>query len=80
MSCPSAGPTCPGTTRRGLVDVNSAPAQAIATWLGLSEAQAAHVVDVRQTLGKFQHPYDLVHLAGLKPHLYDAIRNRVVLL
>jgi DNA uptake protein ComE-like DNA-binding protein len=64
----------------GLVDVNSAPEEAMAKWLGLSAAQSAQVVEVRQHLGTFEHPEDLVNLAGLEPNTYDQVKDRIILL
>jgi hypothetical protein len=64
----------------GLVDVNSAPAETIAMWLGLSEAQAAHVVEVRQQLGKFEQADDLLNMVGLEWHAFDQARDRIITL
>lgn len=64
----------------GLVDLNSAPAVVLVRSLGLSEPQASHLVDVRQQLGRFMHPDDLMNVGGLDPRQYDSIRERVVLL
>lgn len=64
----------------GLVDVNSAPAEAIAKWLGLSQAQASHIVEARQQLGKFERVDDLVNLVGLEPAAYDQARDRIIVL
>jgi competence ComEA-like helix-hairpin-helix protein len=64
----------------GLVDVNSAPAETIARWLGVSEAQAAGIVEVRHQLGKFERVDDLLNLAGLEPNTYDQVSDRIILL
>ncbi len=64
----------------GLVDVNSAPADTIAKWLGLSQAQAAQLVDVRQQLGKFERMDDLLNMAGLELTVYDRVSDHVILL
>jgi competence ComEA-like helix-hairpin-helix protein len=64
----------------GLVDVNSAPAETIARWLGVSEAQAAGIVEVRHQLGKFERADDLLNLAGLEPNTYDQVSDRIILL
>lgn len=64
----------------GLVDVNSAPAQALTQWLGLSTAQADQVVEARKHLGRFEHMEDLVNLAELDPSTYDQVKDRVILL
>lgn len=64
----------------GLVDVNSAPAETMTRWLGLSPTQVAQVVDVRQRLGGFQHADDLMSLAALDLDTYEKISDRIVLL
>jgi DNA uptake protein ComE-like DNA-binding protein len=64
----------------GLVDVNSAPAETIAKWLGLSAAEAAQVVQVRQQLGRFEHVDDLLNLVGLELTVYDQVSDRIILL
>lgn len=63
----------------GLVDINSVPEQAFVRSLGLSEAVAKHVVEIRQQLGRFQHPDDLMYLAHLDHATYDHIKERVFL-
>ncbi|MCD6638900.1 MAG: helix-hairpin-helix domain-containing protein [Nocardioides sp.] len=64
----------------GLVDINSAPAVVLVRSLGLTEAQAAHIVEARDSLGRFAQPDDLVTLAGLDQRRYDDIRELVILL
>jgi len=64
----------------GLVDVNSAPEVTLTRWLGLSAAQSAQVVEVRQRLNRFEHVEDLVNLAGLEPSTYDQVKDRIILL
>lgn len=64
----------------GLVDINSMPEDALTRWLGLSSPQSSQVVATRQQLSKFEHPEDLVHLAGLEPSTYDRVKDRIILL
>jgi DNA uptake protein ComE-like DNA-binding protein len=64
----------------GLVDVNSAPDATLTRWLGLSAAQSAQVVEVRQQLSRFEHLEDLVNLAGLEPATFDQVKDRMILL
>ncbi len=64
----------------GLVDMNSAPAATMTTWLGLSAGQSAQVVEARQQLSRYEHVEDLVNLAGLEPSTYDQVKDRVILL
>lgn len=64
----------------GLVDVNSAPAETIAKWLGLTDAQAAHVVEVRHELGKFERADDLLNMVGLEWAAFDQAKDRIIIL
>jgi hypothetical protein len=64
----------------GLVDVNSAPAEVLRDALGLTGDQATQVVDARQHLNRFEHPDDLINLAGLEPSTFDTVRDRIILL
>lgn len=64
----------------GLVDVNNAPAEALVRGLGLTEAAAAQVLAARDRLGRFQHPDDLMNLAGLDLDTFHRIDDRIVLL
>lgn len=64
----------------GLVDVNSAPGEAFVRGLGLSEAATNQVLAARERLGRFQHPDDLMNLAGLDLDTFQRIQDRIVLL
>jgi hypothetical protein len=64
----------------GLVDVNHAPRGVIVQWLGLDEAQAARLVQVRDELDGFRHLDDLMTLGGLDLDDFERVRYRVVLL
>jgi DNA uptake protein ComE-like DNA-binding protein len=52
----------------------------MATWLGLTETQAAQIVEVRRQLGKFQRVDDLLNLVGLEPSVYDEVSDRIILM
>ena len=64
----------------GLVDVNTAPFEVLRDSLGLTSDQATQLVDARQHLNRFEHPDDLISLAGLEPNTVDTVRDRIVLL
>lgn len=64
----------------GLVDVNSAPPDAIAQVLGLDAAQSEQVVATREQLDGFEHVDDLVNLVGLDPDDVDRVRDRIIVL
>ncbi len=64
----------------GLVDINSAPADALVRGLGLTPALATHVIDVRRQLGGFERVDDLVNLAGVPDPVYDQVVERIIVL
>lgn len=64
----------------GLVDVNSAPSDVLQGALGLTNDQATQLIDARQHVGRFEHPEDLVNLAGLEPSTFDAVRDRIIVM
>lgn len=64
----------------GLVDINSAPSEALMRGLGLSEAQAIQILDARAHIGRFQSSHDLMQLAGMDLVTHQRIEDRVVLL
>jgi hypothetical protein len=64
----------------GLIDINSAPAETLVKWLGLTQAQAQQVIQTRDQLGRFERMEELMTLAGLEPATYDGVAERIVLL
>lgn len=64
----------------GLVDINSAPVEVLRQSLGLTPDQATDLVEARQQLTRFEHPEDLVTLAGLEPNTFDGVRDRIILI
>ncbi len=64
----------------GLVDINSAPVEVLRQALGLTGEQSTHVVETRQHLSRFEHPEDLIHLAGLQPSTFDNVKDRIILM
>jgi hypothetical protein len=64
----------------GLVDLNHAPAPVIVQLLGLSEADAAQVIEARDHIGGFLSPEEVIAHTDLSPILVDGIRGRLVFL
>jgi hypothetical protein len=64
----------------GLVDLNHAPVPVMVQQLGLSEADAAKVVEARDRLGGFSSAEEVIAYTDLSPSLVDGIRERLVLL
>jgi hypothetical protein len=64
----------------GLVDLNHAPVPAMVRLLGLSEADAAKVVEARDRVGGFSSAEEVIAYTDLPPSLVDGIRERLVLL
>ncbi len=70
----------PGTRHGYLVDVNHAPASAIASLPGVSQALATEIARVRDQLGGFDSVDDLGALMALHPRIVEAMRTRAVAL
>jgi Helix-hairpin-helix motif len=64
----------------GLVDLNHAPPAVIVQLLGLSEADAAEVVEARDRIGGFSSPEEVIAYTDLSPTVVDGIRERLLLL
>ncbi|GAA0460112.1 hypothetical protein Ade02nite_14300 [Paractinoplanes deccanensis] len=59
------------------LDVNTATEQQLATLPGFGPDRAAHVVAVRRTRGGFADVNDFAAAAGLAPHEFVAVRDRL---
>jgi hypothetical protein len=64
----------------GLVDVNHAPPPVMVHLLGLSEADAAEVIEARDRIGGLSSPEELIAYTDLSPALVDGIRERLLFL
>ena len=64
----------------GLVDLNHAPASVMVQLLGLSEADAAQVIEARDRMGGFLSAEEVIAHTDLSPVLVDGIRERLVFL
>jgi hypothetical protein len=64
----------------GLVDLNHAPAPVMVQLLGLSEAEAAQVIEARDRIGAFISAEEVIAQTDLPPTLIDGIRERLVFL
>jgi hypothetical protein len=64
----------------GLVDLNHAPAPVMVRLLGLSEADAAQVIEARDRIGGFSTAEEVIAYTDLSPSLVDGIRERLVFL
>jgi hypothetical protein len=64
----------------GLVDVNNVPIDVLQGSLGLTSEQAAQVVGAREHVSRFEHPDDLINLAGLAPNTVDNLKDRIILM
>lgn len=62
----------------GLVDLNHAPALAMVQFLGLSEAEAAQVIEARERIGAFISAEEVIAHTDLPPTRIDGIRERLV--
>jgi Helix-hairpin-helix motif len=64
----------------GLVDLNQAPVAVMVQLLGLSEADAAQVIEARDRIGGFSSAEEVIAYTDLSPVLVDGIRERLVFL
>jgi hypothetical protein len=64
----------------GLVDLNHVPAPVVVQLLGLSEAEAAQVIEVRDRVGGFVSAEEVIAHTDLSPPRIDGIRERLVFL
>ncbi|GAA2716526.1 ComEA family DNA-binding protein [Actinoplanes palleronii] len=60
------------------VDVNTATEQQLTTLPGITPDRAARIVEVRRSRGGFVSPNDFAAAAGLAPHEFVAVRDRLV--
>jgi hypothetical protein len=59
----------------GLVDVNHVPGDVLAACLGLTDAESASVITVREQLGRFSGPEELTAYTEVAPGRVDALRD-----
>lgn len=67
----------PPSTPLELIDLNTAPAETLATLPGLDSQWAAYIVAMRDHSGPFAQASDLVTRAQLPPHLFANLSSRV---
>ena len=61
----------------GIVDINSASASELTSLNGIGKVKAAAIVELRDEVGEFKSPEDLVCVRGIGPGTLDAIRDFV---
>jgi len=59
----------------GLVDVNHVPGEVLRQSLGLTAAESAAIITVREQLGRFSGPEELTAYTELTPDRVDALRD-----
>lgn len=59
----------------GLVDVNHVPGEVLRESLGLTAAESAAIISVREQLGRFSGPEELTAYTELTPDHVDALRD-----
>jgi len=59
----------------GLVDVNHVPGEVLRQSLGLTAAESAGIISVREQLGRFSGPDELTAYTELPPDRVDALRD-----
>jgi DNA uptake protein ComE-like DNA-binding protein len=73
-------PDRPGAQAAGLVDVNNAPAEAIATLPGVDAALARRIADTRDEVDGFSSVADLGAVLDLDGNAVERLRDHVVFL
>ena len=61
----------------GVVDINSASASELTSLNGIGKVKAAAIVELRDEVGEFKSPEDLLCVSGIGPGTLDAIRDFV---
>ena len=61
----------------GVVDINSASASELTSLSDIGEVKAAAIVELRDEVGGFKSPEDLLCVSGIGPGTLDAIRDFV---
>jgi DNA uptake protein ComE-like DNA-binding protein len=69
-----------GSQHAGLVDVNNAPAEILATLPGVGRELAKRIVQLRDELDGFSSVNDLGNVLDLDGHAVERLRDRVVFL
>lgn len=64
----------------GLVDINNAPASAIASTCGIDQDSADRIVEARATRGGFSNVAEVLVLLELPTETWDRIRHRAIVL
>jgi DNA uptake protein ComE-like DNA-binding protein len=73
-------PDLPNARAAGLVDINNAPANVLATLPGVDDALATQIVETRAEVRGFSTVDDLGATLDLDPDLVDSLRDQVVFL
>jgi len=70
-------PATPGVARReigGLVNVNTANAELLATLPGIGPSTAARIIEYRETQGRFKSVEDIQNVKGIGPKRYERLK------
>jgi hypothetical protein len=73
-------PDVDGAFDGGLVDLNNAPAEAVATLPGIGKQLARRIVAVREEIDGFSSLEDMGHILSLPASKIDRVRDRAVVL
>ena len=74
---PASGPMPPGPVPDDPLDVNAAGEQQLAGLPGVGPERAARIVAARQARGGFSTLTEFAAVAGLAPHEFVALRERL---
>ncbi len=68
-----------GITADGLVNINLATAEELATLPGIGESRALDIISYREQNGGFHSPEELMRVNGIKEGIYQKIKGKIVL-
>ncbi len=75
---PEAVPTAGGETiEGGLVDINTAGAEALMSLPGIGEAKAAAIIAYREEHGPFRYPEELLNVKGIGESILEGLLDYV---
>jgi DNA uptake protein ComE-like DNA-binding protein len=73
-------PDVPGANAEGLIDVNNAPARALATLPGVDDRLATTIIETRASINGFDSVEDMGAVLDLPAQLVEALKDLVIFL
>ncbi len=61
----------------GLVNINTAPKEALSQLPGIGESKADAIITYRENVGAFETPEDIMNVAGIKDSSFEKIKDKI---